>query len=63
MLKNARNTCNRLFRDRLWGTTGVNILNRDRYDQDAIHPYLIDGKKALARAWISGLKNIHPIID
>ena len=34
-----------------------------KYDQDAIHPYLIDGKKALARAWISGLKNIHPIID
>jgi len=36
---------------------------RAKYDQDAIHPYLIDGKKALARAWISGLKNIHPIID
>lgn len=47
----------------IWGTTGCNPLNRNKYDQDAIHPYLIDGKKALARAWISGLKNIHPIID
>lgn len=42
---------------------GRNINNIVKYDQDAIHPYLIDGKKALARAWISGLKNIHPIID
>lgn len=39
------------------------LTKEDKYDQDAIYPYLIDGKKALARAWISGLKNIHPIID
>ena len=44
------------------GTTGINVLNRTKFLADNVHPYLSDGKKALARAVISGLKNILPNI-
>ena len=42
---------------------GINGLNRTRYIQDTIHPYLADGKKMIARAIIGGLKTILPNFD
>lgn len=47
----------------IWGTTGVNPLNRAAYNADIIHPYTEAGKKALARSVISGLKGIIPNIE
>lgn len=47
----------------IWGTSGVNPLNRATYNEDVIHPYTTEGKKALARAVISGLKAICPHIQ
>lgn len=48
----------------VFGTTGVNQLNRKNSIKDTVHPYDIDGSnsgnKELARAVIGGLKSIIP---
>lgn len=46
----------------VYGTDGINGLNRDKYISDGIHPYKLDGKKMVARAIIGGLKGIIPNI-
>lgn len=46
----------------LWKESGVSCLNRSRYNSDGLHPYLDEGKRALARAWIGGLSGICPVI-
>ena len=47
----------------VFGTDGINGLNRTRYISDSIHPYTIEGNKMVARAIIGGLKGIEPNID
>ena len=47
----------------IWGNTQVNPWNRSQYNADVIHPYTDAGKKALARAVISGLSDIYPRFD
>ena len=44
-------------------TLMVNCWNRARYVTDTIHPYTDAGKKALARAVISGLMGMYPRFD
>lgn len=46
----------------VYGTDGINGLNRDKYISDAIHPYKLAGKKMVARAIIGGLKGVMPNI-
>ena len=44
----------------VYGTCGINGLNRTRYITDTIHPYSEDGSKMVARAVIGGMKSIIP---
>lgn len=44
----------------VYGTCGINGLNRTRYITDTIHPYSEDGSKMVARAVIGGMKGITP---
>ncbi|MCU7712621.1 SGNH/GDSL hydrolase family protein [Priestia sp. JV24] len=48
----------------VFGTTGINQLNRATYISDTVHPYQINGEnkgnQALARAVIGGLKGVIP---
>ena len=44
----------------MFGTDGINPLNRNQYMLDAIHPFTENGSKALARACSSGLLTILP---
>lgn len=44
----------------VYGTCGINGLNRTRYITDTIHPYSEDGSKMIARAVIGGMKGIIP---
>lgn len=46
----------------VYGTDGINLLNRNRFISDIIHPYKLAGKKMLARTIIGGLKGIMPNI-
>ncbi|SFG10836.1 SGNH/GDSL hydrolase family protein [Sporolactobacillus nakayamae] len=46
----------------IYGTVGINPFNRNLYISDGFHPYKENGKKMLARALISGIKVIQPII-
>lgn len=46
----------------VFGTTGINQVNRDRYLSDSVHPYTRNGREALARAVIAGIKNVYPRI-
>lgn len=45
----------------VYGTCGINPLNRTQYISDAVHPYMLTGKYMLARSVISGLRAICPI--
>lgn len=42
----------------VYGTDGINSLNRTRYIYDNIHPYTDNGNTAVARAIIGGLSSI-----
>lgn len=44
----------------VYGTCGINGLNRTKYITDTIHPYSVAGSKMIARAVIAGMKNILP---
>ena len=44
----------------VYGTCGINGLNRTLYITDTIHPYSENGSKMIARAVIGGLKGIIP---
>ena len=44
----------------VFGTCGINPLNRTEYIADGVHPYSEKGKKMLSRAIIMGLKTILP---
>lgn len=44
----------------VYGTCGINGLNRTKYITDVIHPYCAAGSKMIARAVIAGMKNILP---
>lgn len=44
----------------MFGTDGINPLNRNQYMADMIHPFTENGSKALARACSSGLLTILP---
>lgn len=44
----------------VFGTDGINGMNRTSYIADGIHPYTKDGSKMIARAIIGGLKCIEP---
>lgn len=44
----------------MFGTDGINPLNRNHYMADMIHPFTENGSKALARACSSGLLTILP---
>lgn len=44
----------------VYGTCGINGLNRTKYITDTIHPYCVAGSKMIARAVIAGMKNILP---
>ena len=44
----------------VYGTCGINGLNRTLYITDTIHPYSENGSKMVARAVIGGLKSIIP---
>ena len=46
----------------VYGTDGINGLNRNKYISDIIHPYKLGGRKMVARAIIGGLKGIIPNI-
>ena len=47
----------------VYGTSGINPLNRKEHISDTIHPYEESGKMMLARSVISGLKNIFPKLE
>lgn len=40
----------------VFGQTGINLFNRDKYLSDEVHPYTNEGQKLLARVVINGLK-------
>ena len=44
----------------VFGTDGINGMNRTSYIADGIHPYTKEGSKMIARAIIGGLKCIEP---
>lgn len=44
----------------VFGTDGINGINRISYIADGIHPYTKEGSKMIARAIIGGLKCIEP---
>jgi len=44
----------------VYGTSGINPLNRADYITDTLHPYSESGKMMLARAVAGGLKMIYP---
>ncbi len=44
----------------VYGTTGINGLNRINYISDTVHPYLDEGTKALARSLSIGIDGIRP---
>ena len=47
----------------IYGTDGINSLNRTDYIYDTIHPYTDSGCKQIARSIIGGLKGILPELD
>ncbi|MGL5379957.1 SGNH/GDSL hydrolase family protein, partial [Clostridium sp.] len=46
----------------VFSLTGINQFNRKKYITDSVHPYSENGKKAIARTIICGLKNVMPNI-
>lgn len=44
----------------IFGTTGINQINRGSYIADVVHPYTVNGRNAIARAIVSGLLGIYP---
>jgi hypothetical protein len=47
----------------VYGTCGINGLNRTRFITDTIHPYSVNGSKAIARSIGSNLNVILPIFN
>ena len=47
----------------IWGNSLVNPFNRAKNNSDGVHPYLPEGKRALARVVAEGLMNMIPRFD